>query len=37
MLERIYSPKRLQVAWKQVKKYARAVGIDRITVDGLEL
>ena len=36
VLERVYDPRRLRLAWKQVKKNAGAAGIDGMTVEAFE-
>lgn len=36
VLERVYDPRRLRLAWKQIKKNAGAAGIDEMTVDAFE-
>ena len=33
VLAKVYEPRRLQMAWQQVKKNAGAAGIDRMTVE----
>jgi len=33
VMERVYDPKRLSEAWRQVKRNAGAAGIDKMTVD----
>ena len=37
MLERVYNPGRLRMAWQQVRKNAGAAGIDKMTVEAFEL
>jgi group II intron reverse transcriptase/maturase len=37
IMERVYNPRRLRIAWQQVKKNAGAAGIDEMTVKGFEL
>ncbi|MDZ7697252.1 MAG: hypothetical protein U5R49_10130 [Deltaproteobacteria bacterium] len=36
VLERVYNPGRLRMAWQQVRKNAGAAGIDKMTVDAFE-
>ena len=36
VLERVYDPRRLQTAWRQVKQNAGAAGIDQMTVEAFE-
>ena len=36
VLERVYNPGRLRMAWQQVKKNAGAAGIDKMTVEAFE-
>ena len=36
ILERVYSPGRLRMAWQQVRKNAGAAGIDKMTVDAFD-
>ena len=36
MLERVYNPGRLRMAWQQVRKNAGAAGIDKMTVEAFE-
>jgi len=36
VLERVYNPGRLRMAWRQVRKNAGAAGIDRMTVEEFE-
>jgi retron-type reverse transcriptase len=36
VLERVYDPRRLRTAWRQVKHNAGAAGIDQMTVAALE-
>ena len=36
VLERVYEPRRLLEAWRQVKQNAGAAGVDRMTVDEFE-
>ena len=36
ILERVYSPGRLRMAWQQVRKNAGAAGIDKMTVEAFE-
>ena len=36
VMERIYDPKRLQTAWKQVRTNAGAAGINKMTVKDFE-
>jgi len=36
VLERVYDPRRLLLAWKQVRKNAGAEGIDKMTVEAFE-
>ena len=36
VLERVYNPGRLRVAWQQVRKNAGAAGIDKMTVEAFE-
>ena len=33
VLAKVYEPRRLQMAWQQVKRNAGAAGIDRMTVE----
>jgi retron-type reverse transcriptase len=33
VLAKVYEPRRLRMAWQQVKKNAGAAGIDRMTVE----
>jgi len=35
VLERVYNPGRLRMAWQQVRKNAGAAGIDKMTVEAL--
>jgi len=37
VLERVYNPGRLRMAWQQVRKNAGAAGIDKMTVEAFEL
>jgi RNA-directed DNA polymerase len=37
VLERVYNPGRLRMAWQQVRKNAGAAGIDKVTVEAFEL
>ena len=36
VLERVYDPRRLRAAWRQVKQNAGAAGIDQMTVEAFE-
>jgi len=36
VLERVYEPRRLRTAWRQVKQNAGAAGIDQMTVEAFE-
>ena len=36
ILERVYSPGRLRMAWQQVRKNAGAAGIDKMTVEAFD-
>ena len=36
VLERVYDPRRLRTAWRQVKQNAGAAGIDQMTVEAFE-
>ena len=36
VLERVYNPGRLRMAWRQVRKNAGAAGIDEMTVEAFE-
>jgi len=36
VLERVYNPGRLRMAWQQVRKNAGAAGIDKMTVEAFE-
>jgi hypothetical protein len=36
VLERVYNPGRLRIAWQQVRKNAGAAGIDKMTVEAFE-
>jgi RNA-directed DNA polymerase len=36
VIERVYNPGRLRMAWQQVRKNAGAAGIDKMTVDAFE-
>ena len=36
ILERVYNPGRLRMAWQQVRKNAGAAGIDKMTVEEFE-
>ena len=36
VLERVYDPRRLNLAWKQIRKNAGAAGTDQMTVDAFE-
>ncbi len=36
VLERVYDPRRLRMAWQQVKQNAGAAGIDQMTVEAFE-
>ena len=36
VLERVYNPWRLRLAWQQVRRNAGAAGIDRMTVEEFE-
>ena len=36
VLERVYDPRRLLIAWKQISKNAGAAGIDDMTVEAFE-
>lgn len=37
VIERVYNPGRLRMAWQQVRKNAGAAGIDKMTVEAFEL
>lgn len=36
VLERVYEPRRLRLAWRQVKENAGAAGVDKVTVEQFE-
>lgn len=36
VIERVYNPGRLRMAWQQVRKNAGAAGIDKMTVEAFE-
>ena len=36
VIERVYDPRRLRAAWRQVKQNAGAAGIDQMTVEAFE-
>ena len=36
VLERVYDPRRLLLAWKPIRKNAGAEGIDKMTVEAFE-
>lgn len=36
VMERVYNPRRLRLAWRQVRKNAGAAGIDLMTVEAFE-
>ena len=36
VLERVCDPRRVRLAWKQIKKNAGAAGIDEMTVEAFE-